>query len=62
MLKHLLNQIFVNPVVKCCVASWLMTGLCVNVHKPGRLSECTWVVGYFRKEHLKDEKVELGRI
>ncbi len=43
-----------NPVAKCCV-----TGLCVNVLKPGRLSEC---ILYIKKEHLKDEKEELGRI
>ncbi len=32
-----------------------MTSLCVNVHKTG-LSECVYkLLGYFRKEHLKDE-------
>ncbi len=55
------EMIFANPVIKCYVApqisvfTWL-TGLCVNVRKTGRLSDCIWVVGYFRKENLKDEK------
>ncbi len=35
MLKYFLNLklFFVKPVVKCCVDTWLMTDLCVNVHK-----------------------------
>ncbi len=52
--ETLLKQelIFGNPVVKCGLSTWLATGLC----------ECLIVttesgmVGYFRKEHLKDEK------
>ncbi len=42
LLMQYLNTelIFVNPVVKCSVATWQMTDLCLNVHKPGRLSEC----------------------
>jgi len=49
MFKHFLN-------LKYAVATWLMTGLCVSVRRTGRLSECTvWAVGYYRKEHLKDE-------
>ncbi len=58
--ETLLKQelIFGNPVVKCGLSTWLATGLC----------ECLIVttesgmVGYFRKEHLKDEKEELRRI
>ncbi len=42
------------------IATWLVTGLCVNIHKTGRLSESIQAVGYFR--HLKDEKEELKRI
>ncbi len=52
--------IFVNPVVKHCVATWLMTDLCVNIHQTWSLSECILAAGYFRKENLKDEKEELG--
>ncbi len=54
MLKS--EMIFVNPAVKCSVATWLMTDLCVNVHKTIRLSECIYAVGYFKKENLKDGK------
>ncbi len=54
-----------NPVFKWCVASqlsvviittWLVTGLCVNIHTTGRLSECIGAVDSFRKEDFKDEK------
>ncbi len=48
------EMIFVNPVFKCCVATWLMTDLCVNVHKTDFTQ--------FKKMNLKDEKQELGRI
>ncbi len=36
------EMIFVNPMVKCCVATRLMTDLCLNVHKTG-LSECIYM-------------------
>ncbi len=49
-------MIFVNWVVKFCATC--LTDLCVIVHKTGRLSECKQAVGYFRKEHSKDEKEE----
>ncbi len=57
MLKHFFKPeiIFVNLVVKCCVATWLMTSLCVNIHKTG-LSESIKAVDYFRKENFKDKK------
>lgn len=48
----------------CCVSmsTGLVTGLCVNVHKTGRFSEYIEPIDYFRKEHGKDEKQELGKI
>ncbi len=54
-------MIVVSLVVKCCVATWLMTDLYVAVHKTG-VSECIEAVEYFRKENVKDDKKELGRM
>ncbi len=51
-------MIFVNPVAKCWPLKFLCNYIhltsdwfCVNVHKQ---------LGYFRKEHLKDEREEIS--